>query len=170
MSTARPAQVAPWTAPWAAAQVAPRAAVRAAVRAAFPRRRIATVLALLALVLQGVLPLAHNAAMRAAAAQGLGQGGIEQIVICTALGLRTIAVKDGLPVDTDGGSSKPQKMQIGCPLCHALGNLNHGLLPAGLLLALPAAIASLSFATPHDYVLPPSATGLPQARAPPLSR
>ncbi|HEX6959042.1 MAG TPA: DUF2946 family protein [Ferrovibrio sp.] len=162
MSTARPAQV----------------AFRAAVLAAFSRCRIATMLALLALAMQGLLPLAHNAAMRAAG-QAADGNGIEQIVICTALGLRTITIRDGAiqdgvprdgqPADADNTSPKPQNVQIGCPLCHALGSLSHGLLPAGLLLALPAAIAALSFAPAQDAVLPPSPTGLPQARAPPLS-
>lgn len=133
------------------------------------RRHIAAWVALLGLVFHGLLPLSYNAMQRAmaeaASAEATAGSGIEQLVICTALGIRTIAVKDGVPADLDPAA--PKKAERSCPICLASAGLAHALLPAGLLLVLPAAIAAAVF-TPPAYTAPDQPAWLPpQARAPP---
>lgn len=133
------------------------------------RRHIAAWVALLGLVFHGLLPLSYNAMQRAmaeaASAEATVGSGIEQLVICTALGIRTIAVKDGVPADLD--PSAPKKAERSCPICLASAGLAHALLPAGLLLVLPAAVAAAVF-TPPAYTVPDQPSWLPpQARAPP---
>jgi hypothetical protein len=131
------------------------------------RRHIAAWVALLGLAFHGLLPLSYNAMQRAMADAARSEGGIEQLVICTALGLRTVEIKDGLPVDSD--STAPKKAERSCPICLAAAGQAHALLPASLLLALPAALAATAYVQP-DYTAPDQASWLPpQARAPPAS-
>lgn len=136
------------------------------------RRHLAAWVALLGLVFHGLLPLSYNAMQRAMAdaaraeAQS-GSGGIEQVVICTALGLRTVTLKDGLPADADPAA--PKKAERSCPICLAAAGLAHAVMPVGLLLALPAALAAAVYTLP-DYTAPDRPSWLPaQARAPPAS-
>src|SRR3546814_9927827 len=87
------------------------------------------------------------------------------LVIRPALVIRTIALKDGVPADLD--PSAPKKAERSCPICLASAGLAHALLPAGLLLVLPAAIAAAVF-TPPAYTTPDQPSWPPpQARAPP---
>jgi hypothetical protein len=132
------------------------------------RRHLAAWVALLGLVFHGLLPLSYNAMQRAMVAAAETDGGIEQLVICTALGLRTVTVQDGVPVDADPAAPK-KSADRSCPICLAAAGLAHALLPAGLLLALPAALAATTYVQP-DYTAPDQASWLPpQARAPPAS-
>jgi len=136
------------------------------------RRHLAAWVALLGLAFHSLLPLSYNAMQRAMAeaarAEAKSGGGIEQLVICTALGLRTIAIQDGKPVDADPAKPK-QAVDRSCPICLAAAGIAHAVLPAGLLLALPAAIAATVY-TPPDYTAPDRLSWLPpQARAPPAS-
>ncbi|WP_341897164.1 DUF2946 family protein [Ferrovibrio terrae] len=123
--------------------------------------RLAALAALCALLFHGLLPLTHQLARQIQAAQG-----IEQVVLCSALGFRTVALKDGAPVDTD--PAKSEKSSRICPVCFATAGLNHAILPMGIVLALPSlAITVLYGAAPSSTAA--SATALPpQARAPPV--
>jgi hypothetical protein len=134
----------------------------AASRAGFDLPRLAAMLALVALVFHGLLPLTHQIARQVQAANG-----IEQVVLCSALGFRNIALKDGAPVDTDPARSE-KSSQI-CPVCLASATLNHAVLPVGAMLGLP------SLALTVVYGAAPASTAAaipalpPQARAPPAS-
>jgi len=118
------------------------------------------ILALCALVFHGLLPLTQHAVRQVQAANG-----IEQVVLCSALGFRTLALKDGAPVETDPAKSETSSRI--CPVCFTASILNHAILPAGALLGLPSlAITVLYGAAPASTAA--SATYLPpQARAPP---
>lgn len=131
--------------------------------AGFDIRRPAAALALLALLFHGLLPLTQNAIQRVQAAQG-----IEQVVLCSALGFRTIALKDGMPVDAD--PTKPQKVSQNCPFCLGNAQFGHAVLPVGIVLALPGIAVTVLFGAAPDST-PAQADFLPQqARAPPVSR
>jgi hypothetical protein len=133
---------------------------RQIARAGLPR--LAALLALAALVFHGLLPLTHQLARQVQAANG-----IEQVVLCSALGFRNIALKDGAPVDTDPANGA-KSSQI-CPVCFAATNPGLAILPANLALALPSlAITVIYGAAPSSTLA--AAPHLPaQARAPPVS-
>lgn len=119
------------------------------------------VLALCALVFQGLLPLTQQVVRQVQAANG-----IEQVVLCSALGLRTVALKDGAPVDTD--PAKSERASKTCPVCFTAAALGHAILPAITLLTAPGlALTVLYGAAPASTAA--TASYLPaQARAPPL--
>jgi hypothetical protein len=121
---------------------------------------LAAMLALAALVFHGLLPLTQQMVRQAQAANG-----IEQVVLCSALGLRVLALKDGAPVDTD--PAKSETIAKLCPVCFALGTLPPAILAAPPALPLPAvAITSLYGAASGSTLA--QASHLPQqARAPP---
>lgn len=125
-------------------------------------RRLAAMLALAGLVFHGLLPLTQNAIQRVQAANG-----IEQVVLCSALGFRTVALKDGMPVDAD--PEKPQKVSQNCPACHLGQLLSHAILPVGLLLALPALSLTVLYGAAAGSTAAQSVALPPQARAPPYS-
>lgn len=124
-------------------------------------RRLAVWLGLFALLIHALLPLTQTAIRSAQASQG-----IEHVVLCSALGFKTIALKHGLPVDAD--PDKPEKASRNCPFCpgHAAGP---AILPAGILLALPAFSLTVLFGSAPDSTLAQSPHSPQQARAPPAS-
>ncbi|MFN4310102.1 MAG: DUF2946 family protein [Ferrovibrio sp.] len=129
-----------------------------------PRRAHVVVarLALLALLFHALLPLTLHAAQRVQTANG-----IELTVLCSTQGTRTIALKDGLPVEAD--PEKPLKASKTCPVCLATAQLGHAILPAALPLAVPGFATTVLYASAPDSTLA-SARYLPaQARAPPVS-
>lgn len=124
--------------------------------------RVLARLALLAVIFHALLPLTQHAIQRVQAANG-----IEQVVLCSALGFRTLALKDGLPVDAD--PDKPMQASKNCPVCLATANLGHAILPSALLPLLPGLAITVLYGAAPDST-PAQARYLPaQARAPPLS-
>jgi hypothetical protein len=125
-------------------------------------RRLVAMLGLLGLLFHTLLPLTQNAIRHVQAANG-----IEQVVLCSALGFRIIALKDGLPADID--PEKPAKVSQTCPVCFA-AQVGHAILPAGILLLLPGfSLTALYGAAPGST--PAQSLHQPQqARAPPVSR
>jgi hypothetical protein len=124
--------------------------------------RLAGMVALCALIFHGLLPLTQQVARQIQAANG-----IEQIVLCSAIGFRTIALKDGAPVDTD--PAKSEKSSRICPVCLATAGLNHAILPAGALLALPSLAVTVLYGAAPASTLASASHLPPQARAPPVS-
>ncbi|MCW0235991.1 MAG: hypothetical protein OJJ21_20510 [Ferrovibrio sp.] len=140
----------------------PSAISRSAARPAPGRRlgRLAALLALCALVFHGLLPLTQQVARQVQAANG-----IEQVVLCSALGFRTLALKDGAPVDTD--PAKSEKSSRICPVCFATANLSHAILPAGALPVLPSLAITVLYGAAPASTAASAAYLPPQARAPP---
>lgn len=126
-------------------------------------RRLAAVLGLLGLLFHGLLPLTQNAIRHVQAANG-----IEQVVLCSALGFRVIALKDGRPADVD--PEKPAKASQNCPICFAQAQLGHAVLPAGILLLLPGFSLTALYGAAGDSTPAQSVHSPQQARAPPVSR
>ena len=126
-------------------------------------RRLAALLGLMGLLFHALLPLTQNAIRHVQVANG-----IEQVVLCSALGFRIIALKDGLPADVD--PEKPAKVSQTCPVCFAQAQLGNAILPAGILLLLPGlSLTALYGAAPGST--PAQSLHQPQqARAPPVSR
>jgi hypothetical protein len=135
---------------------APRKYFRSSSRAG----RVVLWLAAIALLFNGLMPLTQVAVQQAQAAAG-----IEQIVICSAVGFRTLAMKDGAQVDTD--PSKADKMgSTNCPICMAASTV-HAVLPVGIALtasgtSITVLYGAASQSTPAHAQFRPS-----QARAPP---
>lgn len=123
--------------------------------------RLAALLALFALTFHGLLPLTHQVARQVQEANG-----IEQIVLCSALGFRTIAMKDGAPVDPD--PSQSAKISKNCPVCLTFAGLQPALLPpAAAEPAMPATSVTVLYGAAASSTLA-QAQHLPQqARAPP---
>jgi len=134
-------------------------------RFSLPRPRLArwaAMLALVALVFHGLLPLTQQMARQAQAANG-----IEQVVLCSALGFRTMALKDGAPVDTD--PAKSETIAKLCPVCFSTGNLPPAILSAPPALVVPAVAITVLYGAATGSTLA-EASHLPQqARAPPTS-
>lgn len=130
---------------------------------AFDLRRLAFALALLGLVFHGLLPLTQTAIRHVQAANG-----IEQVVLCSALGFRTIALKNGQPTDVD--PDKPHKASQNCPACLGQAQLGLAILPAGIALALPGFNLTALFGAAPGSTLAQSLHTPQQARAPPVSR
>lgn len=134
-----------------------RSSNRTSVRAG----RVVLWLAAIALLFNGLMPLTRIAVQQAQAAAG-----IEQIVICSALGFQTLAMKDGAPVETD--PAKSEKMGgKNCPVCVAAANVGHAILPAGIELTVTGTSTTVLYgaasqSTPARADFRPS-----QARAPP---
>ena len=126
-------------------------------------RRLATMLGLLGLLFHGLLPLTQNAIRHVQAANG-----IEQVVLCSALGFRVIALKDGLPADVD--PDEPAKASQNCPVCFANAQLGNAILPAGVLLLLPGFSLTALYGAAPDSTPAQSLHSPQQARAPPVSR
>jgi hypothetical protein len=123
--------------------------------------RLAALLALFALTFHGLLPLTHQVARQVQAANG-----IEQIVLCSALGLRTIAMKDGVAVDPDPSDSA--KISKSCPVCLSFAGLLPALLPpAAPELALPGLAVTVLYGAAAGSTLAQSSRQPQQARAPP---
>lgn len=123
--------------------------------------RLAALLALFALTFHGLLPLTQQVVRQAQAANG-----IEQVVLCSALGFRTLALKDGAPVDPDPARSG--KISTSCPVCLSFAGLQPAILAvapapippvAAVAVLFPAAAGSL----PVEFSRHPQ-----QARAPPV--
>jgi hypothetical protein len=123
--------------------------------------RLAALLALFALTFHAVLPLTHQVARQVQEANG-----IEQIVLCSALGFRTIAMKDGAAVDPD--PSQSAKISKSCPVCLSFAGLQPALLPpTAAEPALPAISVTVLYGAAASSTLA-QAQHLPQqARAPP---
>lgn len=126
----------------------------------FSLSRLAAVLALLALTFHGLTPLTHQLARQVQAANG-----IEQVVLCSALGLRVMALKDGAPVDTD--PSKSETIAKTCPVCF-VANLQPAILPTMTLLAAPLVAITVLFGAAPQSTAAQAASYSPPARAPPL--
>lgn len=122
--------------------------------------RLAALLALVALVFHGLLPLTQQIVRQAQAANG-----IEQIVLCSALGLRSIAMKDGAPVDTD--PAKTEKTSKLCPVCFAAAGHDHALLPVTVPPDLPVLAITVLYGAAPASTLASASVRPPQARAPP---
>jgi hypothetical protein len=124
--------------------------------------RLAGLLALFALTFHGLLPLTQQVTRQVQAANG-----IEQIVLCSALGFRTIAMKDGAAVDPD--PAKSARISQSCPVCLSFAGLQPAVLPP--LAAEPSqpviAVTVLYGAASSSTLA--QAQHLPQqARAPPV--
>lgn len=126
-------------------------------------RRLAAALALFGLLLHALLPLTQSAIRHVQATNG-----IEQVVLCSALGFRIIALKDGMPTDAD--PEKPAKASQNCPVCLAQTQLGTAILPAGILLMLPGFSLTALFGAASDSTPAQSLHSPQQARAPPHSR
>lgn len=137
--------------------------LRGSAKAAADFCRIAAAVALFAVVFHGLLPWVHIGIRQAQAAQG-----IEQVVLCSALGFRIVALKDGLPVDAD--PEKPLQAAQNCPFCFGPGNGQPAILPVGAALAVPGLGTAMPYnAAPQSR--PAQSVALPpQARAPPAFR
>lgn len=124
--------------------------------------RLAALLALFALTFHGLLPLTQQVARQVQAANG-----IEQVVLCSALGFRTIALKDGAPVDPDPARSA--KISQNCPVCLSFAGLQPAILPplaaepVAPVLAVTVLYGAATSSTLAQAQHPPQ-----QARAPPL--
>jgi hypothetical protein len=132
-----------------------------------PRRRpmwtrVLARMALLAVLFHALLPLTLHAAQRVQAANG-----IEMTVLCSALGTRTIALKDGLPVEAD--TEKPLKASKTCPVCLAAAQLGQAILPGTLPLLVPGLAITVLYGAAPDSTLAQARYLPAQARAPPLS-
>jgi hypothetical protein len=123
--------------------------------------RLAGLLALFALTFHGLLPLTQQVARQVQAANG-----IEQIVLCSALGFRTIAMKDGAAVDPD--PAKSGKISQSCPICLSFAGLQPAVLPPLTTEPAPPGIAiTVLYGAASSSTLA-QARHLPQqARAPP---
>lgn len=117
-------------------------------------------LALVALLFHGLLPLTQQIVRQAQAANG-----IEQIVLCSAMGLRSIAMKDGAPVDTD--PAKTEKTSKLCPVCFATAGHDHAILPVAAALPLPSQAITVLYGAASTSTLASASALPPQARAPP---
>ena len=126
-------------------------------------RRLAAMLGLIGLLLHALLPLTQNAIRHVQAANG-----IEQVVLCSALGFRVIALKDGMPADAD--PEKPAKASQNCPFCLAQSQLGNAILPAGILLMLPGFSLTALYGAASDSTPAQSVHSPQQARAPPGPR
>ena len=124
--------------------------------------RLAALLGLFALTFHGLLPLTQQVARQVQAANG-----IEQVVLCSALGFRTIALKDGAPVDPD--PAQGGKIAKHCPVCLSFAGLQPAILPpraaepAAPVLAVTVLYGAAGSSTLAQAQHPPQ-----QARAPPL--
>lgn len=123
--------------------------------------RLAAVLALFALTFHGLLPLTHQVARQVQAANG-----IEQIVLCSALGLRTIAMKDGAAVDPDPSDSA--KISKSCPVCLSFAGLQPAILPVAAAPTMPGLAVTVLYGAAASSTLAQSSRQPQQARAPPV--
>jgi hypothetical protein len=123
--------------------------------------RLAALLALFALTFHAILPLTHQVARQVQEANG-----IEQVVLCSALGFRTLAMKDGAPVDPD--PSQSAKISKSCPVCLSFAGLQPTLLPpVGAEPSMPVTSVTVLYGAAASSTLA-QAQHLPQqARAPP---
>lgn len=124
--------------------------------------RLAAMAALFALLFHAFLPLTQQAARQVQA-----DNGIEQVVLCSALGLRVLALQDGQPVDTD--PAKADKTSKLCPVCFGTAGLAHAILPGAVTLVLPQLALTVLYGSAGRSTLAQAQAGSPQARAPPLS-
>jgi len=124
-------------------------------------RGFVTGLALLALLLQGLLPLLHNSGRRNA-----GLGAADSLVICTAFGFVKVSPDADGQADPDSG--KPAAARVDCPIC--LGALHMHALPPPVAMALefPLLLQVLRYSL--WGTAPPSGreTTPARARGPPL--
>lgn len=123
--------------------------------------RLAALLALFALTFHGLLPLTQQVARQVQAANG-----IEQVVLCSALGFRTIAMKDGAPVDPD--PSQSARISKSCPVCLSFAGLQPVLLPPGAVEpAQPVVAVTVLYGAASQSTLAQAQHPPQQARAPP---
>lgn len=123
--------------------------------------RLAALLALFALTFHGLLPLTQQVARQVQAAQG-----IEQVVLCSALGFRTIALKDGAPVDPD--PSQGARIAKSCPVCLSFAGLQPALLPVAAQPAAPVLAVTVLYGAAAGSTLAQASRQPQQARAPPI--
>lgn len=126
------------------------------------RARLAALLALFALTFHGLLPLTQQVARQVQAANG-----IEQVVLCSALGFRTIALKDGAPVDPD--PSKSAKIGKDCSVCLSFAGLQPAVLTATAALDRPVLSVTVLYGAAGRSTLAQAQHQPQQARAPPVS-
>lgn len=126
----------------------------------FDLPRLAARLALLALLFHALLPVTQHLVRQAQAANG-----IEQVVLCSALGFRTLALLDGAPVDTDPG--KTETIAKICPVCLAAAGLQPAILPVAPMLDGPALSVTVLYGAASRSTLAQSPRSPQQARAPP---
>jgi hypothetical protein len=139
--------------------------IRSPARRALSRPAIARFMAMLALAavtFHGLLPLTQQVARQVQAANG-----IEQVVLCSALGLRTVALKDGAPVDPD--PAKTGKISKLCPVCLSFAGLQPAILPVAPDLVLPVLAVTVLHGAAGSSTLAQAPRQPQQARAPPLS-
>jgi hypothetical protein len=122
-------------------------------------RRLAVALGLFAVLFHVLLPITQLAVREAQAANG-----IDHVVLCSAHGFKTIALKNGLPVDAD--PAKPEQTSRNCPLCPGQA-FSPAILPAGILLSMPAFSLTVLFGSAPASTLAQSPHSPQQARAPP---
>lgn len=122
--------------------------------------RLAALLALFALAFHGLLPLTQQVVRQAQAANG-----IEQVVLCSALGFRTLALKDGAPVDPDPARSG--KISKSCPVCLSFAGLQPAILAVAPAPVHPVASVAVVFPGAASTLPADSARRPQQARAPP---
>lgn len=124
--------------------------------------RLAALLALFALTFHGLLPLTQQVARQAQAANG-----IEQVVLCSALGFRTIAMKDGAAVDPD--PAKSARISESCPVCLSFAGLQPAILPPlAAEPAQPVMAVTVLFGAAGSSTLAQAQHPPQQARAPPV--
>ncbi|QDO96604.1 hypothetical protein FNB15_04635 [Ferrovibrio terrae] len=124
--------------------------------------RLAALLALFALTFHGLLPLTQQVARQVQAANG-----IEQIVLCSALGFRTIAMKDGAAVDPD--PAKSSRISESCPVCLSFAGLQPAVLPpVAAEPAQPVLAVTVLYGAASSSTLAQAQHPSQQARAPPI--
>jgi hypothetical protein len=123
--------------------------------------RLAALVALCALVFHGLLPLTHQLARQIQAANG-----IEQVELCSALGFRTIAMKDGAPVDPD--PAKSAKISELCPICLSFAGLQPAILPSAPVSTQPSLGITVLYGAASSSTLALVPRQPQQARAPPV--
>lgn len=124
--------------------------------------RLAALLALFALTFHGLLPLTQQVARQVQAANG-----IEQVVLCSALGFRTIALKDGAPVDPDPAQSA--RISKSCPVCLSFAGLQPAILPVAQEPARPVLAVTVLYGAATSSTLAQAPHTPQQARAPPAA-
>lgn len=124
-------------------------------------RGFVTGLALLALMLQGLLPLLHNSGLRRA-----GLGAVESLVICTAYGFVKISLDADGQTDPDSGT--PAAARVDCPICLGAQHMDGLLPPVAMALEFPLLLQALRYSLWIAAPPPGRETTPARARGPPL--
>jgi len=124
--------------------------------------------AVASLLFHSLLPLAYQASMRRAGSPGADRAGFDSIVICTAMGMRTVKLgADGQPMPDAPGDTQPDSAKRYCPICLGAQMLPALLPPDAWSAALPLLASGIAFAMwmaapPHGVDQAPA-----RARGPP---